>query len=77
MTEKTQSTEVQQETQQEAPTIGLRDLMIAKEAIQVATSRGAFKAEEMSTVGSTYDRLVAYIGFYAPKAEDKQEPKQD
>lgn len=64
------------------PTIGLKDLVIAKEAIQVASNRGAFRAEEMSTIGTTFDRLVAYINFHAPKPEEKEsdsgteEPKE-
>ena len=75
----TDKQETQQVTQQEAevPTIGLRDLVIAKEAIQVASSRGAFKAEEMSTVGATYDRLVSYIAYYAPKPEDESGEKKE
>lgn len=66
-----------EEKEVQEPTIGLKDLVIAKEAIQVASSRGAFRAEEMSTIGATYDRLVAYVNYYAPKPEGKEQEKEE
>jgi hypothetical protein len=53
MTEETQT--------QTAPTLGLTDLVTAAQIIQLATSRGAWKPEELSTVGNFYDRLIAFL----------------
>lgn len=49
------------ETQEKPPTLGLSDLVNMAQIIQLATSRGAWKTEELSTVGLTYDKLIAFL----------------
>ena len=44
-----------------APQLQLSDLMLAAQVIQVASQRGAVKAEEMEQVGGLYNRLVAFL----------------
>jgi hypothetical protein len=45
-----------------SPSLGLADLVTVAQLIQLATQRGAFnRAEELSTVGNLYDRLVAFL----------------
>jgi hypothetical protein len=39
----------------------LADLASAKNIIEAATSRGAFKADELSQVGAVYDKLSAFL----------------
>jgi hypothetical protein len=39
----------------------LTDLIIAVQAIQLASSRGAFKPEEFTDVGGCYERIVAFL----------------
>ena len=43
------------------PNLGVSDLVAMAQIIQIATSRGAWKPDELTTVGSTYDRLIAFL----------------
>lgn len=61
---------------QEDPKITLEDIAVAQRIIQLASSRGAFKAEEMSSVGRVYDRISVFLQHNAP-AEEKQEASEE
>jgi hypothetical protein len=39
----------------------LSDLIIAIQAIQLASSRGAFRPEEFTEIGGCYERIVAFL----------------
>jgi hypothetical protein len=39
----------------------LQDLLLAAQVVQLASSRGAIKAEEMEAVGGLYNRLVTFL----------------
>jgi len=39
----------------------LQDLMLAAQVVQLASQRGAIKAEEMEAVGGLYNRLVTFL----------------
>ncbi len=39
----------------------LQDLTLAANIINIVTTRGAIKAEEMSVVGGLYDKLAAFL----------------
>lgn len=43
------------------PTLTLLDLRVLRDSIGDAAERGAFKANELSTVGASYDRLNAWV----------------
>lgn len=43
------------------PGLTIQDLTLAMQIIQVATSRGAIKADELSAVGGLYDRLFKFL----------------
>ena len=45
----------------EQVTLGVADLQNAAQVIDVAVSRGAFRAAEASQVGTVFNRLVAFI----------------
>lgn len=47
----------------------ISDLLQVKNIIEVASSRGAFRAEELSTVGSTYDKLKQFLSAVVEQAE--------
>jgi hypothetical protein len=51
--------EVQEQPQ--APSLSIQDLLLVVSTIQIISQRGAFKAEELSTVGGLYERLVAFL----------------
>lgn len=43
------------------PGLTIQDLSAVLQVIQVASSRGAFKAEELSSVGKVYDRVFKFL----------------
>ena len=47
-------------TPQVAP-LQSQDLIVVLEALQLASSRGAFKIEEFKTIGETYTRLYTFL----------------
>ena len=51
----------QQEAQQPAPSLTLQDLVLVAQIIQLTSSRGAFKAEEMEQVGGLYNKLITFL----------------
>jgi hypothetical protein len=45
----------------ENASLTLADMASLKNLIEAATARGAFRANEMSTVGGIYDKLDAFL----------------
>jgi len=43
------------------PTFGIQDLVFTLHVYEICSQRGCFKADELSTVGSVYDRLKAFL----------------
>lgn len=52
----TQTTETATPTQ-----LQLADLLVCVQAIQIAGQRGAFRAEEFTQVGATFDRITGFL----------------
>lgn len=55
------TTQTQDQPQEGAAQLQLQDLMMAAQVIQLASARGAIKAEEMKEVGGLYERLVSFL----------------
>ena len=51
--------------QQESPDLTIQDLTAMKSIIDVASQRGAFKPNEMTTVGTIYTKLEAFLNAVA------------
>tara|TARA_B110000046_G_scaffold64379_1_gene71886 strand:- start:35861 stop:36112 length:252 start_codon:yes stop_codon:yes gene_type:complete len=47
--------------QAQAETLGVADLQNCAQVIDVAVSRGAFRANEVAQVGAVYNKLEAFI----------------
>jgi len=59
-----------EETQQtEQPNVSIGDIMILKQVVEVATARGALRANELSQVGVVYDRVNAWLDAVMPPEE--------
>jgi hypothetical protein len=56
-----QTTVEQTTTTAETAQLQLTDILVALQAINLASTRGAFKAEEFTQVGGAYDRIVAFL----------------
>lgn len=63
---KAEATEAQSAPAGDAPTeLTINDLNALKQIIDVASQRGAFKPNEMMTVGSTYNKLETFLAAVA------------
>jgi len=64
--------------QQAAPSLTLQDLVLVAQIIQLTSTRGTFRAEEMEQVGGLYNKLIAFLqstGALAPAAVPTEETK--
>ena len=63
------------ETPVERVGLTLQDLQAVVNVIQVCSTRGAFKAEELSGVGALFNKIVMFLDQNSPKQAD-QAPEQ-
>lgn len=47
--------------QPSAPDLNITDLAAVRNIIDIASQRGAFKANELEVVGKTYNKLTAFL----------------
>ena len=62
------------------PSLSLQDLILVAQIIQLTSSRGAFKAEELQNVGVLYNKLIAFldsVGAITKQEETAAPEKQD
>ena len=70
--EATESVATTTETERaQGPDLTVQDLQALKSIIDVASQRGAFKPNEMMTVGQTYNKLEQFLAAVA-----QQQPAQ-
>lgn len=58
-----------------APELTVTDLNAIKQIIDVASSRGAFKPNEMTVVGTTYNKLELFLNAVASQQGQAQGEK--
>ena len=56
----------------ENDTITIADLDTVKNIINLAATRGAFRGEELSMVGSVYDKLVTFLSAVIEQAKAQE-----
>ena len=61
------------ESSAEAPQIGIVELQNMVSIIDAAAERGAFKGNELTAVGTTRDRVVAFLSAVTPTADPETE----
>jgi hypothetical protein len=64
-------------TQEEAPQITIVDLQNILQVIDVAATRGAFRGNELTSVGSVRDKLAAFLEAVTPKEETAEEDQAE
>ena len=72
MTDQVEQTEAGQapEAPQASPAeLNISDLTAMKAIIDIASSRGAFKPNEMAVVGQTYNKLTTFLDAVAKQSE--------
>lgn len=52
------------------------DLHALQSIVEIACSRGAFQAPEMTLIGTVYDKLVRFLATQTPPTNEQQ-PKGD
>jgi len=66
-----QVAETPETSEAQGPDLTVQDLQALKSIIDVASQRGAFKPNEMMTVGQTYSKLETFLN-----AVSQQQPTQ-
>lgn len=63
----------------QAPVVDLtvQDLGVIRSIIDVASQRGAFKANEMQAVGTTFNKLEAFLKVVESQQKDVAQKKSD
>ncbi len=64
-------------TEAQAPDLTIQDLTAMKSVIDVASQRGAFKPNEMTTVGTVYTKLEAFLNAVAEQQNAAQEAQAE
>ena len=60
----------------EQPQLKITDIATLKQIVEVASSRGAFRAEELSQVGEVYDRVSAWLEAMTQDEATEDETEQ-
>lgn len=65
-------------TETEAPvgapeSIGLQDLQLLAQIVDLSTQRGAFRGNELTQVGLVFDKLTAFLNHVAAEQQAKAE----
>lgn len=63
--------------QEEAPQITIVDLQNILQVIDVAATRGAYRGNELTSVGSVRDKLAAFLEAVVPKEETTDEDQAE
>jgi len=61
MSEETTTPEVEETQEVGAPSLGVADLKLAAQVIEVVSGRGAIRADEMEAVGKLYNTLMTFL----------------
>ena len=61
----------------EEPTIGLVDLQNALRIIDAAAERGAFRGNELSSVGTVRDKIASFLAHALPPEAPAEEAPAD
>ena len=57
------------------PQLTIQDLVDLRQCLDLASTRGAFRAEEMSSVGRTYDKLNTFLSSVLSQVETTDQTK--
>jgi hypothetical protein len=71
MTEKTETQQPEAQAEQAAVDLTVQDLAGLRSVIEVASQRGAFKAQELEAVGKLFNKLNTFLEAVA-KAQPQQ-----
>ena len=58
-------------------TLTIADIANLKQIVEVATTRGAFQANELSQIGAVYDRVCTWLDMATQSVTEDEETKGD
>ena len=64
-------------TQAGVPQLTINDMIVLKNMVEITQSRGAFKADEMTTVGNVYNKLAVFLQAVMPQNTGNAAPAGD
>lgn len=67
-----ESPPAEQQSAQQAVDLNINDLVALKSIIDVASTRGAFRANEMEAVGKVFNKLSSFLDAVAAKEQTKE-----
>jgi len=70
--ETTVDTNVNTDETQVPDSIGLADLQILAQIVDLSTQRGAFRGNELTQVGAVYDKLTTFLNYVAEANAEKE-----
>ena len=56
--------------------IGLQDLQLLAQIVDLASQRGAFRGNELTQVGTVYDKLSVFLQYVADKQSEAVEGEE-
>ena len=65
------------EEQQVPESIGLNELAVLAQIVDLATQRGAFRANELTQVGQVYDKLNSFLSYIKEQQEAQAEAQAE
>ena len=66
-----------QEQQNVPESIGLNELAVLAQIVDLATQRGAFRANELTQVGAVYDKLNTFLTFIKQQQEERESAQEE
>ena len=72
MSDQTQEQTADASTAPQQTSLQLSDILLCAQVIQLASSRGAFRAEELSMVGAMYDKLTTFLQAVIEQAKAQE-----
>ena len=67
-----EDTNVNTDETQVPDSIGLADLQILAQIVDLSTQRGAFRGNELTQVGAVYDKLTTFLNYVAEANAEKE-----
>jgi len=55
-----------------SPSITIQDIAFLVQIVEIVSHRGAFRADEFSSVGAVYDKVKSFIAANTPQAAPEQ-----
>ncbi len=66
------STDQQEESADKRTTLTLQDLALMVQIIETGTQRGTWKPDELSSVGTLYDRITKFLEMANQQAQQQK-----